>query len=537
MDQTENKQSFDKKFILINIIFLIFFSINYSQEIKQIEIISAGSFDRNEALYPDGNILKKDKDVNVHLRHEDLDIYSNTSIFFQKENSVISYGKVKLIQGDTLQLFCDSLNYDGKTKQMFAFGKVRLINSGMTLETNKLKLDRNIDEAYFFNGGKIIDKKSTISSINGKYLIHKNKYEFERNVKVLNDSRIIESKKMHYDIESEKSYFFDETIIKGDNYKINCDAGFYDPIELIGIFNKNAIIESNERIVHGDSIYFDEEKKYASISNNIKIIDNKEKLVLTGDYGELFEEKDSAIITKNPLAINILKRDSLFVKADTLYSVGKEGARTMKGIRNVKFLQGNFSGKADFIEIKKSLGLTIMERKEISEKDLQIFTESEINKKNPVLWDNYSQISGDKIIFTENLDTNELDSIKITNNVFILEKDSISESNFNQIKGLKLDGKFLDNKLKNAVINQNAELIYYMYNDKNNLIGIDKAISSLIQIHFNNKSIDEILFMTDPEGILYPENFLDPNETILNGFIDRSDEKISNKSDLIEKEI
>ena len=85
MDQTENKQSFDKKFILINIIFLIFFNINYSQEIKQIEIISAGSFDRNEALYPDGNILKKDKDVSVHLRHEDLDIYSNTSIFFQKK--------------------------------------------------------------------------------------------------------------------------------------------------------------------------------------------------------------------------------------------------------------------------------------------------------------------------------------------------------------------------------------------------------------------------------------------------------------------
>ena len=149
MDQTENKQSFDKKFLLINIIFLIFFNINHSQEIKQIEIISAGSFDRDEVLYPDANILKKDKDVSVHLRHEDLDIYSNTSIFFQKENSVISYGKVKLIQGDTLQLFCDSLNYDGKTKQMSAFGKVRLINGGMTLETNKLKLDRIIDEAYF----------------------------------------------------------------------------------------------------------------------------------------------------------------------------------------------------------------------------------------------------------------------------------------------------------------------------------------------------------------------------------------------------
>ena len=134
------------------------------------------------------------------------------------------------------------------------------------------------------------------------------------------------------------------------------------------------------------------------------------------------------------------------------------------------------------------------------------------------------------------MDTNELDSIKITNNVFIVEKDSISESNFNQIKGLKLDGKFLDNKLKNAVINQNAEIIYYMYNDKNNLIGIDKAIFNSIQIHFNNKSIDEIVFVTDPEGILYPENFLDPNETIM--VTPSTDQmKISNKSDLIEKNL
>ena len=79
MDQTENKQSFYKKFILINIIFLIFFSINYSQEIKQIEIISAGSFDRNEALYPDGNILKKDniKESNILIGLASNGFHSN----------------------------------------------------------------------------------------------------------------------------------------------------------------------------------------------------------------------------------------------------------------------------------------------------------------------------------------------------------------------------------------------------------------------------------------------------------------------------
>ena len=84
--------------------------LNYSQEIKQIEIIYAGSFDRDENIYPDGNILEKDKNRKVHLKHEDMNIFSNKSIFFKKNNSVISVGDVFINQGDTLKLYCDSLN-------------------------------------------------------------------------------------------------------------------------------------------------------------------------------------------------------------------------------------------------------------------------------------------------------------------------------------------------------------------------------------------------------------------------------------------
>ena len=137
-----------------------------------------------------------------------------------------------------------------------------------------------------------------------------------------------------------------------------------------------------------------------------------------------------------------------------------------------------------------------MLRKKISERNLQILTESEINLKNPVIWDNYTQMTGDKIIFTENLDTNELDSIKITNNVFIIEKDTIGNSQFNQIKGLKLRGVFNKNKIDRVKIDQNSELIYYMYDEEFNLIGIDKAVASSIIIYFKNQGMDEITFIT-----------------------------------------
>ena len=46
-----------------------------------------------------------------------------------------------------------------------------------------------------------------------------------------------------------------------------------------------------------------------------------------------------------------------------------------------------------------------------------------------------------------------------------------------------------------------------MYDDDNDLIGVDKAVSSSIMITMSENGIDKIRFITDPEGILYPEVF------------------------------
>jgi len=104
----------------------------------------------------------------------------------------------------------------------------------------------------------------------------------------------------------------------------------------------------------------------------------------------------------------------------------------------------------------------------------------------------------------------------------------------NQIKGLKLRGGFIKNKIDRVKIDQNSELIYYMYDEDLNLIGIDKAVASSIIIYFNDQSMDEIIFITNPEGILYPEEFLNKNETFLNGFINREKEKIYKKDILVD---
>ena len=51
-------------------------------------------------------------------------------------------------------------------------------------------------------------------------------------------------------------------------------------------------------------------------------------------------------------------------------------------------------------------------------------------------------MTGDEIHITRDLKTNDMDSLKILNNAFVIEKDTLGLNNYNQMKGITLLGKF-----------------------------------------------------------------------------------------------
>ena len=71
--------------IKLSIIFIFLFNIILSQEKKIIQIIEAGSFDKNEIKLPGANILKKNNSVRVHLLHDGMNIWSDYALFYKKK--------------------------------------------------------------------------------------------------------------------------------------------------------------------------------------------------------------------------------------------------------------------------------------------------------------------------------------------------------------------------------------------------------------------------------------------------------------------
>ena len=525
-----------RAYVILLIIFSLSVTAQNPKTPKIVEIRQAGGSTQDQEKFPGANILFKTPNKRVKLFHEGALIESDKAYFYSRDNYFKAMGDVIFTQGDSLLMTCNTIEYDGKTKTAIAIGNVDLKKSDMTLKTEKLNLDRVNNKAFYNTKGVVIDSASTLTSQRGTYFMSENKYRFTSDVTILNPKYIVDSEQLDYFTELNQAYLYGKSKIKGETYTILCERGFYDMQREKGVFKENATLYYDDKIIKGDSLYFESERDYASASKNVSIIDSLNNSIITGHYGEIFKAKDSAIITRRAMAINIVDQDSLFIHADTLVATGPKDKRILRGYYDVRILKSDIRGRSDSLYLDQSIGLTKLLSRPLTNQQEQIFTEADRNGANPVLWFGESQMSGDKIFLLSDLVTRKLDSLKITGNIFIIEKDTLSVDGYQQIKGGILNGAFKEGRLDNIVITKNTEMVYYLYNDEDlQLIGIDKTTCSALQMNFTDGQIEDITFLVSPNGDVYPEEELPLNDRTLKGFIWRITERPETIEDLFDE--
>ncbi len=507
--------------LIILHIFLFTFCEAFAQEppeeeVKQINIVYGANFTKDEAQFPGASIFSKDE-RQVQFEHQGADLWCDIAIFYQKENRLRAIGNIRLEQGDSIQMTGGKINYDGNTKLAKAWDKVVLQNTDMTLRTDTLYFDREKQESYYTNSGTIVDSANTLTSKIGRYFMVPKKYQFVENVFIRNPDYTLESAQLDYYTTSKNAYMYGPSTITGETYKIYCERGYYDTKIESGYGIKNTKINYNNRIIEGDSVYFDKYKEFASATNNIVVTDTINNGVIRAHYAEVFKAKDSVFATKRAVSISLVEQDSLYMHGDTLMLTGKPEKRILRAFRNAKFYKTDLSGKCDSIHFNQATGIT------------QLI-------KDPVLWNLENQMTGDSIHLISDMETEKLDSLKVINNAFIISLDSIGMEGYNQAKGKDLFGKFIDNSLKIVDLVKNTEVIYYMYNDDNELIGINKTICSAIRLTLAENDIEDITFFTNPDGDIFPEKDLPVSSRKLKGFIWRGDERIRKKEDIFDED-
>jgi lipopolysaccharide export system protein LptA len=483
-----------------------------AQTPKKIIVEHSDFADVNQAEMPDAFLLTG----NVRVNHDGVVLTCNKAYYFQKENYIKAFGNVQLVQGDTLFLNSKYAEYSGNAKKAFASGDAFMSSPDATLETDTINFDRNTQEVYYTNKGTIINEENTLVSKSGKYYVATKKFRFLTAVTITNPTYVIKSNHVDYFTNSGHSYLFGPSTITSKKNYIYTEKGFYDTKRNLGHFLRKSYIKYDDRLIEGDSLYYDRNKEFASATRNVKITDSINSGIVKGHYAELYKKQDSMFVTKRAVAVNFVENDSVYIHGKKLMVTGKEDNRIIRAYSDARFYKKDMSGKCDSIHSSSKTALTKL-------------------IGSPVLWNGKNQITGDLMHLIGDNTTKKLDSLKVLNNTFLVSKDTLG-TGYNQVKGQKLFGKFEEGKLHDVDIIKNAEVIYYMRNEAKELIGINKNISSKINLLFEDNAVETITFFTQIDGDIFPETELPENARKLRGLVWRGDEKIESMENLFSDE-
>ncbi|MEN2488464.1 OstA-like protein [Flavobacterium sp. B11] len=509
-----------KKSLFFIFICLSFLSVQFTfaqakkpaQSPKTIVIENADFSDVDQVNVPDALLLTG----NVKVNHDGVVLTCNKAYFFQKENYLKAFGNVQLVQGDTLFLNSKYAEYSGNEKKAFATGNAVLTSPDATLQTDTINFDRNIQEAFYNTKGTIVNKDNTLVSKSGRYFVKEKKFQFLTEVTITNPKYVIKSNHLDYYSNSGHTYLLGPSTITSKANYIYTEKGFYDTKKNLAHFLRKSYIKYDDRRIEGDSLYYNRNTEFASATRNVKITDSINRGIVKGHYAELYKLKDSMFVTKRAVAVNLVENDSVYIHGQKLMVTGKEGERILRAFKNVRFYKTDMSGKCDSIHSNSKTALTKL-------------------IGNPILWNGDNQITGDLMHLIGDNKTRKIDSLKVLNNTFVLSKDTLG-TGFNQVKGLNLFGKFRDGKLHDVDVIKNTEVIYYMRNDAHELIGINKNVSSKINMILENNAIETITFFNKVDGDIFPEDELPENARKLRGMNWRGNERIKSKDDIFTAE-
>ncbi len=296
---------------------------------------NADSLFRPPMDYEEKQIVKG----SVVFRQGGMWMYCDSAYYFPERNSLDAFGHVEMRQGDTLFVYADKLFYDGGARKAILTAgpsrpDVTLKDPKVTLTTDSLDYDMNIEIGWYTRGGKLQDDINVLTSTYGEYSPATKLARFEDDVVLVNtkDGYKMYTEELDYNTGTHIATIDTETRIEGANDTILTTAGRYNTQ------TDNAILTARSTILHrdssmnvvtleGDSIIYDKATRlsraymfrdYAKNPQPMVLTDTARKMTLIGGYGEYNDSLRRAYSTEYPLLMEYSQKDTLFLRADTI---------------------------------------------------------------------------------------------------------------------------------------------------------------------------------------------------------------------------
>lgn len=458
----------------------------------KVYLIHSNTLSFDKAVKPDAQILNGD----VCFRHDSSYMYCDSAYFFEQTNSLEAFSNVRMEQGDTLFVYGDYLFYDGNTRVAYLRENVRMENGQVTLFTDSLNYERIPNIGYYFEGGLIVDSLNQLSSFYGQYSPETKLAVFNDSVQVENPDFTLYSDTLHYDTESKVATILGPSVIVSDSGTIHTSRGWYDTVNNTSLLLDQSQVESGEKILIGDSIFYNRDTGMGEVYGNMSLIDTAQHVTLQGEYGYYNEQTGYAFATDSARFLEYSQGDTLFLHADTLQMVTVDSVyREIKAYYGVRFYRIDMQGVCDSMQFNTRDSV------------LYMYTE-------PVLWNEQYQLYGDTIAIYMNDSTIEYAHVI----QFAFAAQHVDSSYYNQLKGNDLKAYFEGQAVHQIDVAGNAESIFYPLEKDGAKVGMNETKSGFLTIWVKDNKLDKLKIWPSPVGSMTPIPDLKPDQKMLKDF-------------------
>ncbi len=458
----------------------------------------ADSLSLNE-LHPEYQVLNG----HVKFRKGDMYMYCDSAHFYDQDNRMDAFGNVKMEQGDTLFVYSDVMYYNGQQE----IARLRKINNGVRMEhrnttlfTDSLDYDLIANVGYYFNGGKIVDDKNTITSVYGQYAPDTKDTEFLFNVTLNNEEKgfVLKTDTLLYNTQSHIADIVGQTTIESDSSVVYTDRGWYNTDEdMAKLFNRSLVVGKDGQTLTGDTLIYDRTKGYGEAFGNMVLTDTAKSAILTGGYGYHNEKTNSSFATRRALAMEYSQGDTLFVHGDTIrtYLQMPDSSRVMCAYPNVRFYRTDVQGVCDSLTFQSADSMIFMHR-------------------HPIVWNLERQVMGN--VIQVHLNDSTVDKAYLPEYGMMAEH--IDEEFYNQLSGKKMTAYFIDGQLHQLDVDGNVMAIMLPQEKDSTYNKLVEAEGSFLKVMLKNQQMEKLNLWPDVTGKVTPLFLAKKSQYYLKGF-------------------
>ena len=455
----------------------------------------------SDVLYKNYQDVRADVLVgHVKLYHDGMYLDCDSARFYKEDNTFKAYGHVKMVQGDTLTLTSDTLEYDGPMMQAHAQGHAVLIHRKTKLVTSIIDYDRLEGIGFYPRHGTLYDEDNVLDSDFGQYTPALHEAIFKDNVVLVNPKFDLKTNELYYYSDTKKARIVSETnIVSSDSTFVYALRGDYDTKTGQASLMDRSHVSKDMRDIVGDSLYCDNETCVIEAFGNVVLTDVENKCMLTGNYCRYEENTGTAVATDSAVCYEFSEVDTLYVHGDTLrmvtYNQKTDSVyRDLFAYHKVRMFRRDFQGVCDSLVSHELDCCTSLYGQ-------------------PILWNEGQQVFGEEIRVYNNDSTVEW--IHIINQAMTIEQiDSVS---YNQVSSKEMFCYFKNGVIEHNNAKGNVYVSYFMEEDDGARIGMNYTETPELNVYMKDKKVEKI-WMSTSNGVMYPPFAIPEEKRYLNGF-------------------